>query len=241
MNILKFLFGPFAIWAPTVFTALVVLILVWRELAKRRRIKGAGIKNIIEKASVAKEQIKGKWLKSIIKKVFVEKSFFTDKRLVIGVLVASFAFAAFLTVSQYYVWSLSAIGRFFLPPAQPTYFINYAFLHFWLGRLISLFLSLLIFGIFYLIRRYRHVLSQTEINLVFLACLLVAWPRQVFLIPLFFLLAILKLIIIALIYKNKGFREIKINIFWPLILAMLLSLIFGGYLIRISGLASLIV
>jgi len=218
MNILKFLFGPFAVWAPVVFVALVVLILVWRGL------------------------IKEKWFKKIIKKDFsVWEPIFTDKRLIVGTLIAGLIFAVFLTASQYYVWSLSAIGRFFLPPAQPTYFINYAFLHFWLGRLIGLFLSLLIFGIFYLIRHYRRALSRAEINLVFLACLLVAWPRQVFLIPLFFLLAILELIIITLIYKNKGFREIKINIFWPLILAMLLSLIFGGYLIRISGLASLIV
>jgi hypothetical protein len=218
MNILKFLFGPFAIWAPTVFTALVVLILVWREL------------------------IKEKCFKKIIKKDFlVWERIFTDKRLIVGVLAAGFIFAAFLTVSQYYVWSLSAIGRFFLPPAQPTYFINYAFLHFWLGRLIGLFLSLLIFGIFYLIRHYRRVLSRSEINLVFLACLLAAWPRQIFLIPLFFLLAVLELIIMALIYKDRGFKETKIKIFWPLILATLLTLIFGGYLIRISGLAALIV
>ncbi|MFA5000341.1 MAG: hypothetical protein WC545_03205 [Patescibacteria group bacterium] len=218
MNILKFLFGPFAVWAPTVFIALVVLILIWREL------------------------IKEKWFKRIIKKdFFLWERIFTDKRLIVGVLVAGFIFAAFLTVSQYYVWSLSAIGRFFLPPAQPTYFINYAFLHFWLGRLISLFLSLLIFGIFYLIRHYRRALSRAEINLVFLACLLAAWPRQVFLIPLFFLVAVLELISLVLIYRNKGFRETKIKIFWPLILATLLTLIFGGYLIRISGLASLIV
>lgn len=218
MDILKFLFGPFAIWAPTIFTALVVLILIWRELVKE------------------------KWFKKITKKdFFVWERIFTDKRLIVGILIAGFGFASFLTVSQYYVWSLSAIGRFFLPPAQPTYFFNYAFLHFWLGRLIGLSLSLFIFGIFYLIRRYRRVLSRAEINLVFLVCLLVAWPRQILLVPLFFILAALELIIMVLAYKNKRFREAKIKIFWPLILATILALIFSGYLVRVSGLSALIV
>lgn len=206
---MSFLLGPLVIWLPLVFSLIIISILI--------------IKNIFKNFKIVK---------------FLKLNYLTNKKLVVATFIFIFLFNSLLTGLQYYVWHSSAFSKFFLPPFQPlSYFMGYAYHHFWLAGILSLVVALAFFGVLQLIRKYKpDSISSDEIFLASLACLLVSWPRIIILIPLLFLITLLSGVIISLFFKNK-----QIIIFWPLVIGVLITLFFGQYFLYILGLNVLIV
>ncbi len=158
----------------------------------------------------------------------IKLGFLTHQKLICIWSIFIILFNLFLSWLQYYVWSSSPLSRLFLPPTQPiSYFIGYIYIHLWQAVLLSLVVAAVFYGIFRLVRFYnQEAVSLEEAALISLACLLVGWPKLLILIPLFFLLSIFSSIVNLFIFKNK-----KIDIFWPLIISLLLALSGGNYLI----------
>lgn len=217
MNILSFFFGPFAVWAPPVFIGVIYLLIIARYFLRGTEATTTRLAQVLK------------------------INFFTESRLIYGLLAGTLLFNLFLTGAQYYVWTVSALGRFFLPPYQPmSYFLRYVFLHFWLAGILSLAAAAIFYAVLKAVNKYRPgALNHAEINLGFLVCLLVGWPRTLILIPMFFSVMFLTLVSRPLIFKLR--RPSAIGTTGPLILAAFLTLIFGYYLINLFGWSALII
>jgi hypothetical protein len=161
----------------------------------------------------------------------------TTKRLIVFLLGAGLLFKLLLSGLQYYVWRASGLGQFLLPPYQSWgYFIRYSFFHFWLPGLLSLIMAAALYLIFYLLKRRRsEVISAEDLNLAFLLALLAGWPKFVIFLPLFLGLTLISVIIRTIAKKEAA------SLAWPLILAMLLTLLLGNYLVILLGLSALAV
>lgn len=169
---------------------------------------------------------------------FLKLNLLTPKKIFFIIFCFNFLFNLLLTGLQYYVWQSSDFSKFFLPPFQPlSYFIGYTYHHFWLASVLSLVVVVILFGVLELIRKYRQgEIALEEVFLILSSCLLVSWPRVVILIPLLFFTALIIGLINFLFLKNK-----PINIFWPLIISLIITLFIGSYLLYVFDLNVLIV
>ncbi len=134
------------------------------------------------------------------------------KTLTVIFLCWSVAYAAFLTIGQYLVWSMDPFlhALVFVPVAPqgvvPSalvpllslfhfphgYFIFYALDHFWMPLIVALVLAGLFYGVLRALRRWRRdIFSVQEMEIGFLCALLSGWPGIVILIPLALLSALL--------------------------------------------------
>jgi hypothetical protein len=163
---------------------------------------------------------------------------FNNKKLVIIFLLGSVFFKIFLSVLQYLVWQNSSFAHFFLPPFTPiTYFLKYSFFHFWLSGVLTLISGSLLFFVFKIFKKYRHsAVNNQELSLIFLSGLILSWPKIIVFILFLFCFSFLFLII-NLVIKKKAIASIK----WPVILALVASFFFGGYLINLLSLSVLII
>lgn len=168
-------------------------------------------------------------------KIFRKISF---KKLIWLLIGATVVFDFGLSLVQYFVWRANSFSRFFLPPYQSwDYFLSYSFFHFFLADILSLFSALFFYVIFKTFKKYKgHFISECELNLLFLASLLIAWPKILFFIPLLLFLGVLFSLFNFLVLK-KG------NINWPslIILALLLSFLGAGYFLKLTGLEVLFI
>jgi len=208
MKVLNFILNFGVIWAP-ISLAFLVLILV----AARHFFRGRKLSFILRLESL------------------------TTKRLTIFLLGAGLLFKSFLTGLQYYIWQTSGLGQFLLPPYQSwEYFARYSFWHFWLPGLLSLIMAAALYLIFYLLKRRRaEVINTEDLNLLFLLALLAGWPKFLIFLPLFLGLTLI-LVVVRTVAGEK-----TVSLIWPLISAMLLTLLFGNYLVIILGLSALAV
>ncbi len=171
------------------------------------------------------------------KETFPKYPFFKKLRLLIVIVIffrVSYSLA--LSIAQYYLWSQEEFSRLLLPPNQPmSYFIGYAFIHFWLEQLLAIAGALVFYIFLTLLRKYKESwISREEILLGFLMALLVGWPNLVIFIPLVFLSAVGLAIInmVALRVKHTG-------LYFSLMLAGLITFVFGSIIIKFSGLTVL--
>lgn len=167
---------------------------------------------------------------------FLRLDYFTTRRLIIFYLSAALLFKLFLTAWQYYVWRMSDLGQYLLPPYQPWgYFIRYAFWHFWLPAVLALFFALGLYLIFYAAKRWRpKIISSADLRLLFLMALLAGWPKFLIFFPIFLVIALFMATI-----KTFGRKEKEaVTLAWPAIGAMFLTLFFGNYLIIVLGLSA---
>lgn len=83
-----------------------------------------------------------------------------------------------LVAAQYWAWSTTLPGRYFLPPYQPiSYFLQYSFTHYAASTLLTLALALGIAGVLTALRRYRPpVFADEDIPLFFSIMMLIGWP-----------------------------------------------------------------
>ena len=143
-----------------------------------------------------------------------------------------------LSVLQYFTWKSSAMGHFFLPPfTSINYFLRYSFFHFWLANLISFVCAFGLYFIFKLLQKYRaEIISQNELLLILLSSLLVAWPKIIIFVPVFFLMTLVFTLINLVVYKKS-----ENSLIWPLIFSLIITFLAGSYLINLLSLSTLII
>ncbi len=168
-------------------------------------------------------------------KIFQKISF---KKLAWFLIGATLIFDFGLVLVQYFVWQSNNFSSFFLPPYQPwSYFLSYSFFHFFLADIVSLFLALFFYSIFKVFGKYKaQFISDRELDLLFLASLLIASPKILFFIPLLLFLGVLSSLFNFLVFK-------KMSISWQrlIILALLLSFLGAGYFLKLIGLGTLFI
>jgi len=140
------------------------------------------------------------------------------------------------TYAQYNVWLNDAVSKNFLPPVTPiTYFLQYSFTHFWLGRLIGITLAVLFYFFLHLLAKRRPWLfaeGETELGLV---CALIAgWPGFVLFLPLIFIVALPLTIFRQLVLKQE-----RTTLGGAFLLAAGVSLVFGSWAIEVLRLGVL--
>lgn len=209
ISIINYLIGPILTWLPLIFKFLVLILIVLPVAGQRYRCF----------------------------KFFAHR-FFSYSRLLIFVLVAGFAYALLLTGVQYYVWRLSLMGRYLLPPYQGMgYFIHYSYNHFYLASLLSLLVAAMFFGLMSLLRKSGRIsIGAADLSLCFLLALLSTWPGIIIFLALFLIFSL-----VAAVVNVFRFKIAEFSPFWPLISASALTILFGRILIVILRLGGLIV
>ncbi|MBI4812424.1 hypothetical protein HY798_03230 [Candidatus Falkowbacteria bacterium] len=145
-------------------------------------------------------------------------------------------YAATLTVGQYYTWSVNKFTKLLLPPHQSVkYFLLYSWTHFWFNVVISAALA----AVFYLFlrllkKRKERFFEEGEVELGFLCALLAGWPNFVIFLPAVFIF-----VIIISLFRMAVFKEAYTTLGLPFLLATLVSLMAGGWLIDTLGLGML--
>ena len=142
-------------------------------------------------------------------------------------------YAAFLTVIQYYAWSKGTLTKFLLN--SPRYFLFYAFGRFWLNALIAIAAAFAFYLFLKFLKKYRErFFEESETELGFLAALLVGWPNFVIFVALVFVSVVL-----LAVFRRLALRKMYTTLGWPFLLAALLTLIWGSWLIQILHLGVL--
>jgi hypothetical protein len=207
-----------AIWLPRIFFGGVFILAL---LAYRHIRKGSAVKKI------------------------------TLRGLVIISVIFKFCYAALLTVFQYFIWKADPFSHLLLSdslselPKQVTgglsifngqlgYFIYYVISHFWLDAIWSITLAFAFWLILKSLQKYRSRFfyqGETEIGLI--AALIVGWPNLLIFVPLVFFSVVL-----ISIYRLIFLKESYTTIGWPLLLAVILTLLTAHFLGPLIGLSS---
>lgn len=156
---------------------------------------------------------------------FAQPSF---KRLALYVVVGTVIFNILLSWLQYQVWRDGGFTAYLLPPHQPwSYFIRYAAFNFWLADVLALAVAGVIYGVFFIFDYFKKgAISEKDLGLVLLLTLLVGWPKSLIFVPLFLALAIIFVAVSKIFFKNN-----RIYLTWPLMLAALAVSLFGKEMI----------
>lgn len=155
------------------------------------------------------------------------------KLLVIILAAARILYAAFLTAAQYYAWLHGALTKLLLD--SPRYFWFYAYGRFWLNAFIAIGVAFAFYLFLKFLKKYQErFFEEGETELGFLAALIVGWPNFVILVPLVFVSVVL-----ISIFRGIFLKEAYTTLGWPFLLATLLTLIWGSWLIPIFRLGVL--
>lgn len=202
----KFFFSSFLIWLPVVFSAAILLVIICNHFFYHKKYLS--------------------FLKIM-----------TTSKLTCVLIGGALFFNLLLTVLQYFVWRGGAFSSLFLPPYQPiSYFLGYAFTHFWLADILAVISVLTFYLVLKLIRKYRaDIISQEELNLFLLVGLLAGWPKFIILLPLLLSLALVFSVFNLLISK-KSITRLSL----PIILSLVIIFIFGNFLISRFSLSVLV-
>ncbi len=176
---------------------------------------------------------------------------FTLRGLVIASVVFKFFYALLLTVGQYFVWRADPFGHLLLHgslsglPADVTggvaafngqlgYFLFYSWSHFWLDAIWSVILAFVFWLILKSLQKHQERFfhpGETEIGLI--AALIVGWPDMLIFVPLVFVGVIL-----VSLYRLIFLKESYTTLGWPLLLAVILTLIASHFFSAAIGLNS---
>lgn len=139
------------------------------------------------------------------------------------------------TYAQYIAWLENPVSRYLLPPYQSLdYFAGYIWFHYGLPLAVNLAAAVVWWGILIILKRRSQGLwlDNSEAALGFLTAWLVGWPNILMYWAIMFSLMVLRLAV-ANIKKQVDFR---LAVTWPMIIATLVSLALGGWLLQSVGL-----
>lgn len=180
------------------------------------------------------------------------KRYCSIKGLIRAVVYFRIGYAGLFTVLQYFAWTeggrvsaalahtslsenipITLVKIFpFIFEGEFGYFIYYSLSRFWFGAALSLLGAWMFYR--FLIALARHegrFFEEGETELGYLSALIVGWPLSVLFIPLSFI-AVVLLSLFRLIF----FKEPYTTLGWPFLAAVLVSLIWGGILLALTGL-----
>ena len=187
--------------------------------------------------------------------VFLDR-FANFKALLIFIIAFRVFYAGLLSVTQYYVWSGAELTKSLInSPLSPDvplsnffrenlsfifnsklgYFLLYSWGHFWVNVLLTIAVAAVFYAFLKALKKYNdRFFNEGEVELGFLLALVVGWPSFVIFIPLVFVSVIL-----VSIFRGLYFKEAYTTLGIPMLLAALVTMIFGSNLIEIFGLAVL--
>lgn len=220
-KILNFLLGPFLIWLPVVFFALIFVIAIFFYIRK-------------------KEYLLKRLKLLIILSVCFDIFYASIKTLDQYYVWSSHEFTKIL-LNQSLDQSVPMFGwlRSIIFSNKFGYFLFYSWGRFWLSVAVIFICALVFWWFLKLIEKYYVNLAKEELLLGPLIVLAVGWPRFVIFLP-----SLLVFAVIVSIYRQLRFRgtdKIYVDLVWPMILAGLFTLILGNWLIKIIGLDVLVV
>jgi hypothetical protein len=164
-------------------------------------------------------------------------------------------YASIETFGQYYVWSGSGFTRLFLDKNALNldllkefsgklfifldnrfgYFLFYSWGRFWMEIAVSLAAALAFYLFLVFLKKHKErFFEEGETELGFLLALMVGWSNFIIFLPLVFLS-----VVIVSIFKKLIFKEAYTTLGAPFLLAALIVLLFGGYIVDILGLTAL--
>lgn len=145
-------------------------------------------------------------------------------------------YALTLSVAQYYIWHSQEFTKLLLPPHQSIkYSLFYSWGRFWMEHIIAFGAALSFYLFLKTLRSYQErFLDKNEIVFGTLMVLLVGWPNAVVFVPLVFIAAVLAALLSILVFKGK-----HIGLYPALIIAGIITLIFGNTIVDIFGLTVL--
>jgi hypothetical protein len=137
-------------------------------------------------------------------------------------------YAALATFGQYKIWADPVFkGVFF----ENNYFAKYSLSRFWLNVALSFLFAFLFWLFLERLKRHRErFFEEGEVLLGTLAALIVGWPLQpVFVIAVFFSVVIIS------VFRSVAFKEMYTTLGGPFLLATLICLLFGLFLLHNAG------
>jgi hypothetical protein len=176
-------------------------------------------------------------------------------KLIAGVVSVRIFYAVILTLLQYQSWAkdgfthlllqspidkavpLPAIIEKFswLRESKLGYFIFYSWGRFWISVLLAILAAMAFWWFLKLLKKYSdRFFEDGEVELGFLAALIVGWPDFVIFIPTVFISVVL-VSIVRRIFKGEMYTTLGI----PFLLAALIVMIFGDKLINLLNLGVL--
>ena len=224
----NFLVGPFAVWALRVFlfTAFFYASCVYAHRSFWRKYNHKTANYLFEKGSY--------WVVAGI------------------VILFKFLYAAFLSVAQYYIWSQSKFTEVLvsspLSEKVPETFITkllsplfkssigyvayYSYGRFFLNVIVVLIVSFSFWAFLRILKRHKErFFEEGEVEFGLVCALIAGWPGFIVFIPLTFIS-----VVIVSIFRGIVWKEVYTTLGYPLMLATLITLIFGNYLIEILNL-----
>ncbi len=178
------------------------------------------------------------------------------KILVVAAVVFRILYSALLSVVQYYVWSGQEFTRVlinsplakevpladflrnsfsFLFDSELGYFLFYSWGHFWMNALLTIAAAFAFYGFLKVLKkRNDRFFYEGETELGLLMALVVGWPSFVIFVPLVFLAVVL-----VSIFRGLYLKEAYTTLGVPMLLAALITMIFGSNLISALGLTVL--
>lgn len=175
----------------------------------------------------------------ILKKEVIFFKIKSVKRLIVLQLFFFAIYSFFLTYLQYFTWKNNEFSKLFLPPYQSiSYFIKYSFTHFWLGMILGIISAFLFYFILKISRKFSkktHLETEFPSEKTGLLCMLiVGWPNFII-----FVIIVLISAVLFSIYRWVVYKKTDISLFLPFMVATVITLIFGNYLINFIHLAVL--
>lgn len=139
---------------------------------------------------------------------------------------------SYLTIATYDAWKLDPMSRYLLPPASPaSYFLGYAYFHFWREAVIGVLMGGVWAGFLFLIKKYssERILEKNDIVFGFFTAMIVGWPKIFAYFALAFGLLVLKGIANIVIFKNQS----KIAIASSIALSALVVAGFSDFIMKL--------
>lgn len=128
-------------------------------------------------------------------------------------------YAAILSLSQYYIWTLDSFTKFFL-----DYIVSYSWSRFWTDVLFSFALAILFwFFLKALQKKEERFFEAGETELGLVLALALGWPDFVIFVPLAFLAVVL-----FSLFRQLFMKEAYTTIRWPFVAAAVVTFVLSA-------------
>ena len=193
---------------------------------------------------------------SYFKLIKLQTRFFKIWFLSVFAIFSRIVYAVILSVAQYYTWSQSEFTAIlinsplsseiplsgflrnnlsFILDSKLGYFLFYSWGHFWMNALLIIAVAFAFYGFLKVLKKHNNrFFYEGETELGLLLALIVGWPSFVVFVPLVFLSVIL-----VSIFRGLYLKEAYTTLGAPMLLAALITMIFGSNLISALGLTVL--
>lgn len=163
---------------------------------------------------------------------------YLKKIIIIGIFLF-FVLSLIVLVSQsffaYSYWKQGPVSKYLIPPSTSiSYFLHYCFTHYYLGFLLGMggaFLTGVLFWIF----KKKNRINSSEMWLMILGAFFSGWPDLIIFLGITFVLAIFY----SLIQNYNKKEKKRIFLFFPILTASLIAILFGNLIAGYLGISIL--